>query len=184
MTDEDLSMDLIAHAAEHARQWLQHKQQSQDEQPTRLAQARTQAETERKGALAAEPWDELLSALPTYGPDGEMTGMMALPGIDDKELFGTRLAFDLLGCCDGEEQVADTLIKYRRMVKDPAHVFLVAVAALEVIANYVVPELLGVIEDQASNWDVRVTLADAARNAWAGRVDDIRRHADYGTTEG
>jgi hypothetical protein len=133
--------------------------------------------------LSAEPWDELLSALPTHGPDGELTGMMALPSIDGNDLFGTRLAFDLLGCCDDEEQVAETLIKYRRMVKDPAHVFLVAFAALEVIANYVVPELLGVIEDQTSNWDVRVTLADAARNAWAGRVNDIRAGVNHAGTD-
>ena len=126
----------------------------------------------------------MLSAVPTYGPDGELTGMMALPSTDGQDLFGTRLAFDLLGCCDGEEQVADTLIKYRRMVKDPGHVFLVAFAALEVIANYVVPELLGVIEDHASNWDVRVNLADAARNAWAGRVNDIRVYVnDAGTDD-
>jgi hypothetical protein len=144
---------------------------------------RAQAETERKEALAPEPWDELLSALPTYGPDGELTGMMTLPSIDGKELFGTRLAFDLLGCCDDEDQVADTLIKYRRMAKDPAHVFLVAFAALEVIANHVVPQTLEVIEQKASNWDVRVTLADAARNAWSARVDDIRRYPDDGTIE-
>ena len=137
-------------------------------------QARTQAETERKDALAAEPWDEMWSALPGYSSDGELTGMMALPRIDGKELFGTRLAFDLLGCCDDEDQVADTLRKYYTMVKDPGHTFLVAFAALDTIANHVIPEMLRIIEDQAGNWDVRVTLADAARNAWAARVNDLR----------
>jgi hypothetical protein len=118
----------------------------------------------------------LLSALPTYGPDGELTGMMALPSIDGKKLFRTRLAFDLLGCCDDEDQV-DTLYDYFSMVKGTGHLFLVAFAALSVVANHVVPQMLEVIEDQASNWDVRVTLADAARNAWAARVKDIRRYA-------
>ena len=108
--------------------------------------------------------------------------MMALPSIDGKELFGTRLAFDLLGCCDDEDQVADTLSKYYAMIKDPGHMFLVAFAALDTIVNHVIPEMLRIIEDQAGNWDVRVTLADAARNAWAARVNDIR-HADDGTTE-
>jgi purine-cytosine permease-like protein len=61
------------------------------------------------------------------------------------------------------------------MVKEPDHLFLVAFAALSVIANYVMPQMLEVIK--ASNWDVRVTLAAAARNAWAARVNDIRRHA-------
>jgi hypothetical protein len=60
------------------------------------------------------------------------------------------------------------------MVKEPDHLFLIAFAALSVIANHVIPQMLEVIEDQASNWDVRVTLAEAARNAWAARVNDIR----------
>ena len=53
---------------------------------------------------------------------------------------------------------------------------------MDTIANYVVPEMLRIIEDKAGNWDLRVTLADAARNAWAARVNDLR-HADDGTTE-
>jgi hypothetical protein len=64
------------------RELIARLERSREEQPARLAQARKQAEMERKGALAAEPWDELLSALPTYGPHGELTGMMALPSID------------------------------------------------------------------------------------------------------
>ena len=51
MTDQDPSTDFIASAAEQARQWLQHIHQSRDEQPTRLAQARTQAETARKDGV-------------------------------------------------------------------------------------------------------------------------------------
>jgi hypothetical protein len=100
--------------------------------------------------------------------------MMAFPTIEGKGLFGTRLAFDLLGCCDDEEQVSETLNDYLSMVKEPGHLFLIAFAALSVIADHVIPQMLEVIEDQASNWDVRVTLAEAARNAWAARVNDIR----------
>ena len=69
--------------------------------------------------------------VPAYSRDGELAGMMAFPNIDGKELFGTRLAFDLLGCCDDEDQVAQTLAKYFTMIKDPSHTFLVAFAALE-----------------------------------------------------
>lgn len=157
-------------------------ERSRDEQPVRLAEMREQAEAERKRALADEPWDEMWGALPGYNRDGEVIGMMALPSINGKELFGTRLAFDLLGCCDDEDQVIQTLGKYYAMIKDPSHTFLVAFAALDTIVNHIIPEMLRIIEDQAGNWDVRVTLADAARNAWAARVNDIR-HADDGTTE-
>jgi hypothetical protein len=174
MTDQDLSMDDVASITEALREKIDRIERSRDEQPIQIAQARAEAETARKNAIAAEPWDDLWSALPGYSPEGQLTGMLALPSIDAKELFGTRLAFDLLGCCDDEDQVADTLNKYYAMLKDPGHLFLVAFAALKVIANHVTPEMLRVIEDQASNWDVRVTLADAARNAWAGRVNDGR----------
>jgi hypothetical protein len=98
--------------------------------------------TERKGALAAEPWHELWTALPGYSSDGELTGMLAVPSIEGKQLFGTRLAFDLLGCCDDEDQVAATLDDYFSMVKEPDHLFLIAFAALDVIANHVVPQML------------------------------------------
>jgi hypothetical protein len=63
--------------------------------------------------------------------------MLGLPSIDAKELFGTRLAFDLLGRCDNVDQVADTLSDYFEMIREPEHAFLVAFAALKVIAKYV-----------------------------------------------
>jgi hypothetical protein len=50
------------------RELIARLERSREEQPARLAQVRKQAEMERKGALATEPWDELFSAVPTYGP--------------------------------------------------------------------------------------------------------------------
>jgi hypothetical protein len=118
-------------------------QQARDTQPQRLADTRAEADVARKDALAAEPWDDddLWSAVPTYTLDGELglqlDGMLGLPSIDAKELFGTRLAFDLLGRCDNVDQVADTLSDYFEMIREPEHAFLVASAALKVIAKYV-----------------------------------------------
>jgi hypothetical protein len=96
-----------------------------------------------------------------------------MPTIDGKELFGTRLAFDLLSCCVDEEQVAQTLRDYLKMIRDPGHMFLVCAAALDTIANHVMPALLDTLEHQASDYEARVRLADAARNAWAARVGDL-----------
>ena len=72
----------IPSRAEQAREWLRHLEQSRDEQPTRLASARTQAEAERKDALAAEPWDEMWFALPGYNSDGELLFTVALRKLD------------------------------------------------------------------------------------------------------
>jgi hypothetical protein len=63
------------------RELIARLERSREEQPARVAQARTQAETERTDALASEPWDELLAAVPAYSSAGELTGMMALPTI-------------------------------------------------------------------------------------------------------
>ena len=177
MTEHDHQVVPQVSAAD-LRELIARLDSSRAEQPARITQARAEAETARRDALSTEPWDQLLSALPAYSFDGQLTGMMAIPRVFGKELFGTRLAFDLLGCCDDEDQVADILRNYRSMIKEPDHLFLIAFSALSVIANHVVPRLLGVIEDTASDWETRVTLAGAARNAWASRVNDIR---SYGT---
>jgi hypothetical protein len=84
------------------------------------------------GDPARGPWRSTASSCQVPG-----TGMLGLPSIDAKELFGTRLAFDLLGRCDNVDQVADTLSDYFEMIREPEHAFLVAFAALKVIAKYV-----------------------------------------------
>ena len=56
------------------------------------------------------------------------------------------------------------------MIREPGHTFLVCAAALKTIVNHVVPVLLDTYEDKSGDYDTRVRLADAARNAWAARV--------------
>jgi hypothetical protein len=178
MTDTDntdeFMPDRLESMAAQCRAQLAHIEQARDEQPARLAEAREQAERARTDAVAVEPWDSLLSAIPTVDLDGQLDGMLSLPNVDAKELFGTRLAFDLLGCCPNKAEVDEMLKHYLWMVKDPEHLFLIASAALRVIACRVMPGLLHIVEEQASRYDVRVNLVDAARNAWAARVNDLR----------
>lgn len=157
---------------------IERMEQARQSQPARLLDARAGADIEREKALAEEPWSDVMTGLPTVDGNGELTGMLPMPTIDGKELFGTRLAFDLLGCCANEAQVSETLNDYFALVREPDHLFLVAFAALDTIANHVMPALLDTLEHQASDYDCRVRLADAARNAWAARVSDIRGGAD------
>jgi hypothetical protein len=183
--DTTSSVEIIAAglaAAEQLQKQIDDIREAQRTQPTRLLDARSCADFERDKALTEEPWTAVMTGFPTVDATGELTGMMPMPTIDGKELFGTRLAFDLLGCCANEAQVAETFNDYFSMVREPDHLFLVAFAALDTIANHVMPALLDTLEHQASDYDSRVRLADAARNAWAARVNDLR--AEQLDTEG
>ena len=143
-------------------------------QPARLAEARSRAEDDRIKAVAAEPWAEVVSGTPTTDLiTGAVNGMFSMPSIEGTELFGTRLAFDLLGCCGDEDQVAEKLWEFRKMIRDSAHLVLVLAAALDTIATDVVPALLDSYEQKSGDYDARVRLAEAAGWAWAARSADL-----------
>jgi|GEM_PF-5886415 len=140
--------------------------------PARLHNMQAEARQARVDTLEAEPWSSLLTAAPTFSRDGDLHGMLAFPTITAKEMFGTRLAFDVSTCAD-EEDVNDVLQGYLDAVGDPDHMMLVATAALSTMALHILPILLEIAEQKASNYTVRVNLADAARNAWSKRIRDF-----------
>ncbi|MGV0906258.1 hypothetical protein [Mycobacterium novum] len=74
-------------------------------QSRRLTEVRARVGAEKRKALAAEPWSGMVTVVPTVGTGGELTGMLSMLVADGKELFGGRLAYDLLGCCDGEDSL-------------------------------------------------------------------------------
>jgi hypothetical protein len=186
--ETDLTPEQMDEALSAARVILRRRvdelEQAQAAQPARLIEARAKAEAARKQALAEEPWTDVMTGFPTYTGGGDLSGMLPMPTIEGKELFGTRLAFDLLGCCEDEAHVKETFDEYFSMVREPDHLFLVAFAALDTIANHVMPALLDTLEHQASDYDSRVRLADAARNAWTARVNDLRGPTDQSAPEG
>jgi hypothetical protein len=166
-----------ARHVEQARELVAHIEAARAAQPELLAQVRKQAATARQECLAteSETWDATMTAIPTVDPEtGEMTGLFGLPAVDIKELWGARMAFDLLGCAANEDQVDAIMNEYFGTIREPGHMFLVCAAALTTIATYVVPQMLDDIEQHGSNYDARVLLADAARNAWAMRAADAR----------
>lgn len=141
-------------------------------QPEKLRQMRAQAREAREAATRDEPWDSLWSALPAVDAQtGELTGMLALPSIDAKELFGTRLAFELATYAGDRDQVDEITNWYFSEIREPDHLFLVAMAALKTMSLYVLPSLLEMAEEGANCWNYRVMLADAARNAWEKRIN-------------
>ena len=174
--------ELVARAAEfassklsQARAMLAAIEKARDEQPQRLAAARTAADEARGWSLIEEPWHTLITALPTYSPDGRRTGgALSLPSITAKELFGARLAFDMLDAGDDPDRLDAVKNRYfGELQGDTGLLFLVCMAALDTVASLIVPQLLEELETDASNYDVRVMLAEARAKAWRGRVSDL-----------
>ncbi|MDX6307027.1 MAG: hypothetical protein QOI06_73 [Nocardioidaceae bacterium] len=154
-------------------------------QPQRLAKARDEAEQARDWAMLEEPWDEQWTAIPGYNEHGDVTAMLALPNITAKETFSARLTFDMLDSGDDFDKIEDVQSKYFTVVGgDPAHMSLIAMSALSTITTLVVPQMVDELETRASNYDVRVMLAEARHKAWNARVAELRgaqdNAADYG----
>ncbi|MDO0977179.1 hypothetical protein [Mycolicibacterium frederiksbergense] len=173
-----LAREVIA-GIEHAR----------EEQPARLAAARSAADEARGWSLIEEPWHTLITALPTYSSGGERTGdSLSLPSITAKELFGARLAFDMLDAGLDDEDDPDRVdnVKTRYFTElqgDTGLLFLVTMAALDTIATLIVPQMVDELETRASNYDIRVMLAEARTKSWNGRVSEIRKLNDESVGE-
>ena len=109
--------------------------------------------------------------------------MIERPTLDGNALFATRLAYDLLGCCDNQDQVVEKIAAFERLLGEPRHgphAHLVFASALKLLAAHVIPDLvkvIDVIQDASglprSAYDARVSFAESARNAWSARVSDL-----------
>jgi hypothetical protein len=167
-------------ASERMRAYLAAIKKSREEQPDRLAKARAEADEARGWAIIDEPWDSQWAAVPGYNANGELTAMLALPNITAKELFGARLAFDMLDAGEDSDRIEDVKCRYFTMVGgDPGMAFLLFAAALDTVASLVVPQMIDELETHASNYDVRVMLAEARTKSWNGRVAELRGPHDY-----
>ncbi|MEP9391197.1 hypothetical protein ABLE94_02910 [Gordonia sp. VNK1] len=160
MTDDPATI------ATDLRQLIAHLEQSRDTQPQRLADMRTQADAERDHARIGEPWMDTVGALPATDEAGNLTGVMGLPSLDAKSLWGARLAFDLVSRGLPAKEILSELFSD---IRDTDHLMLVLAAACETLAESIVAPMLEEIETRASDYDMRVSLADAARNAWSVR---------------
>jgi hypothetical protein len=178
--EENMSDDDMDRAVETATAILRRRIDELDSakasQPERLAQARGAADEARGWALIEEPWESQITAIPAHNSAGERIGKaLTIPNITAKELFGSRLCFDMLDCGDDDDRLDEVLSRYFSALKgDTGTLFLIFASALKTAASLVVPQLLSVIEEQANDYDTRVMLADARRKAWEGRVSEIK----------
>lgn len=172
--------------AERIRAQIAAIKTARDEQPARLAQARAEAEEARGWSLIEEPWQTLISAVPTTDAAGRRTGgALTLPSITAKEVFGARLAFDMLDAGEDSDRLEDVKTRYFAELRgDTGLLFLVCMAALDTIAAHVVPQMVADLEAHGSNYDARVMLAQARANAWNGRVADLRGPHDHAAPAG
>ena len=168
----DADLDLIESGAAAARQLLADLERHRDEQPTKLADMRAQADTERDWARINEPWTATLGAIPSYRSDGDMTelhGVLSMPSIAAKEIWGCRLAFDV---ASSDRPANDIVQEYFSDIRNPDHLMLVFAAAIDTLADYVIKPMLDVVEQRGGDYEMRVRLADAARNAWNTRIGE------------
>ncbi|MGC2380728.1 MAG: hypothetical protein WA622_27005 [Mycobacterium sp.] len=174
--DTDGDLKLVEAAEAIMRRRVEDLKRAREEQPTLLAEARLEADEARGWSLIEEPWETHIVALPAYNSSGERTGdSLTLPNITAKEMYGARLAFDMLDCGEDFDRIDEVQSRYFKMVNgDPGLMFLVAMSALSTLSGVVVPQILDQLETQASDYTTRVELARARTRAWNGRVDEIR----------
>jgi hypothetical protein len=174
MTTNDTKLDddsIVESAVEIARRRLEEIERGRDEQPARLAKARSDADEARGWALIEEPFDGQVKSIPFADGDTPLT----LPNITARELWGARLAFDLLDCGDDHDQIETVIGRlFSTADGDTGLTMIIMSAALSTIASLVVPQLLDEIEHGASNYGERVRLAEARAKAWHGRVSELR----------
>ncbi|MFN3004588.1 hypothetical protein ACK12G_15145 [Mycolicibacterium wolinskyi] len=184
--NDDHDLDAISEYSSEtlrlAKEILAGVDRARAEQPARLAAARSEADEARGWSLIEEPWNTLITALPAHDSEGKPTGnALVLPSITAKELFGARLAFDMLDAGlrgeydDATDYVDEVKNRYfSELQADTGLLFLVTMAALDTIATLVVPQMVDELETLASNYDVRVMLAEARTKSWNGRVSEIQ----------
>ncbi|MDN4520320.1 hypothetical protein JN086_14175 [Mycolicibacterium austroafricanum] len=178
--DLDSIANSSSEALRMAREVLAGIEKSRDEQPALLAAARNAADAAREATIEEQPWLDNLQIIPTQTLDGEINGMAAFPGLEAKEIWGSRLLFDLIGCTDNDGEINDVLNRYFTLLNgDTAHLFIVMSAALVTCADTVIPMLLKDIEDHGSNYGARVYLADAARKSWELNINALRQTPNY-----
>ncbi|MGV9796066.1 hypothetical protein [Gordonia sp. NPDC003422] len=168
--DRDERITELNHQAAEARRLIDHIEQSRAEQPARLAEMRAQADSERTLARVTEPWAHTVGAIPTVDTNGQLNGMLGLPSLDAKAVWGARLAFDLVS---RGLPAKDVISEAFSDIHDVDHLMLVFADACETLAESIVAPLLDMIEHRASDFDTRVRLVDAARNAWSVRCKDL-----------
>lgn len=170
MTSNDQTADqIIESGVTEARKLLENLERSRNDQPAKLADMRARADAERAKARADEPWLDTVEALPTYS-DGDLTGMMGLPSLDGKAIWGARLAFDLVS---REAPAKAVIAEYFSDIRDLDHLMVVLAEACTTLAECIVAPLLEVAEIQGGDYDLRPRLADAARNAWSVRCANV-----------
>jgi hypothetical protein len=180
---DDMSLEEIQSAAGRARALLHHIKMSREAQPDRIEEARAAADEARGWAIIEEPWDTQWTAVPSFTSGGELAGSMSIPNMTAKELFGARLAFDMLDCGDDDDRINAVQSRFFSMVHgDPGMAFLLFASALSTVASVVVPQLLDDLEHHGSNYDARVMLAEARAKAWHGRVSELRDQGSGGTS--
>lgn len=167
--EEDAIIEAGLSAVERMRAQIAAMEEAKAAQPERLAKARSDADEARGWSLIEEPFDAQCGEVSALNSDDTLK----LPNMVAKELWAARLTFDLLDCDGADEfdRIDEVLSRLFSTVDgDTGTAMLIMSAALSTIAGIVVPQLLEEIEHHGSNWQARVSLAEARTNAWRDRA--------------
>ena len=155
-----MSDDFVA----EAREYLDQLDEDRAAQPERLQAARDELARARQRQEVLRPLGDDVTAINSV--DG--TASLTLPTIASKELFGARMAFELLGGEDPDDVVTRYFGDYCQ--GDPGVAMLVFSAALTTIAGEMMPVFLEDLE-RHGDWTTRVHLIQAAAQLWADPPD-------------
>jgi hypothetical protein len=172
--DPDAILEAATSASEKFRAHIRTIDAARDTQPERLARARSDADEARGWSLIEEPFEAHCTTISALNTDDTVK----LPTMIAKELWAARLAFDVLDAGEDFDAIDDVVSRFFTTVGgDTGLAAIVMAAALSTIAGVVVPQLLEEIEQHGSNWQARVSLAEARTNAWRDRAANHKGQA-------
>ncbi len=155
---EDDEIDAIQRSIEDAREG----------QPARIAKARDAVAAAKARCLEEQSWYSLLVVSPTYDDKGMPLGVLAQATPVAYELFGKRLAVDLIANPDKARAVLD---EYTRMV-GVVEMTLVAAEALVAITTELLPEIVARCENRSYDYEILPELVEMGLRVWESRAGE------------
>ncbi|OHU60352.1 hypothetical protein BKG82_07850 [Mycobacteroides chelonae] len=157
-SNEDDEIEAIQRSIDEAREG----------QPGRIAKARDAVAAAKARCLEEQPWFSLLIVSPTYDSAGGLEGVLAQAPPVAYELFGKRLAVDLIA---NPTDARATIDEYTRMV-GVTEMTPIAAAALVAICTELLPEIVARSENRSYDFEILPELVEMGLRVWEARAGE------------
>lgn len=155
---EDDEIDAIQRSIEDAREG----------QPARIAKARDAVAAAKARCLEEQSWYSLLVVSPTYDDKGMPLGVLAQATPVAYELFGKRLAVDLIATPTNARAIID---EYAQMV-GVSEMTPIAAAALVAICTELIPEIVARSQNRSYDFEILPELVEMGLRVWESRAGE------------